>query len=317
MQHVERMVAFAKVVESQGFSAAARALGTSKSHVSKQVSALEAQLGVRLLHRTTRRSSVTEAGAMVYEHCARIVAEIQAASEVATRLHAEPSGTLRISAPVSFAAFHLAPALDAFLQLHPRVRVDLDTSDRPVDLADEGFDLAFRITSRPSPGLVARKLLTVTWVTCASPAYLARRGVPKTPADLRDHNCLSYNGQPATVGWHYGVGRDAVTIQPAGTIRANQVTVLHQLALGGLGLLHLPRYVVEADLRAGRLVEVLADLPGGFEDSALYAVWLPNRYLPPKVRAFVDFMFARFAGADAPGRSTHGSGPPTGGAATR
>lgn len=297
MQAVERMIVFAKVVDSGGFSAAARELGMSKSFVSKQVAALESELGARLLHRTTRRLSVTEAGAIYHEHCARVAQEVDAASQAVTRLRAEPTGTLRISAPVSFAAYHLAPVLDAFLQRHPRLRVDLDASDRPVDLADEGYDLALRLTGKPAPGLVARRLLTLDWVTCAAPSYLARHGAPTTPQALQEHNCIGYHGQPSTVGWNYRVGGRAVNVHPRGNVRANQATVLHHLAVAGVGILHFPRYVVAADLRAGRLVELLADYRGPGPNTALYAVWLPDRYLPPKVRAFVDFMLERFGDA--------------------
>ncbi len=314
MLRLERMMAFARVVEAQGFSSAARDLGISKSFVSKQVAALEAELGVRLLHRTTRRLSLTEAGQTLYAHCARIGQEAAAASEAVTRLRAEPSGTLRVSAPVSFSAFQLAPLLEGFLARYPAVRIDLDTSDRAVDLADEGFDIALRISQRPADGLVARRIFPLRWMTCASPSYLARHGPPADPAALRAHRCIAYEGRPTTVEWRYRRGGEEIRVSPDGNCRVNQGAVAMQLALAGMGFVHVPHYMVERDLQEGRLVSVLDDWESGPPDSALFAVWLPNRDLPPKVRAFVEFIVAHFgsapAAAPAPARAPRTSRSP-------
>lgn len=288
---------FAKVVETGSFSAAARALGASKSHVSKQVSALEHSLGVRLLNRTTRRLSVTEVGAALHMHCQRIAQEAEAAINVATRAQAAPRGTLRLSAPVSFAAFHLAPALTEFLRRYPEVQLDLDASDRAVDLADEGFDLALRLTAQPAPGLVARRIAPLRWVTCAAPAYLAAHGTPGMPQELLAHECLAYGGLPAMGSWRYRVDGQVITVAVTGRARSNQASVVHQMGVAGLGIIRFPNYVVQPDLAARRLVPLLEAFAVD-DEAALYAVWLPNRWMQPKVRAFVDFVLERFGGLD-------------------
>src|SRR4051794_36134331 len=193
MERLTQMMTFAKVVETKSFSNAARLLSTSKSLVSKQVGALESALGVRLLNRTTRSMSLTEFGAAYYEHCARIAQQIEAAEQSVTQLQAAPRGLLKVTTPVVFAALHLAPALQSFVARNPHVEVELNATDRVIDLVEEGYDLAIRITDKPAQGMVARKIAPVRWATCASPAYLKKHGTPKTPQDLMQHQCLVYN----------------------------------------------------------------------------------------------------------------------------
>lgn len=293
MEYLTGLMTFAKVVETGSFSAAARALQVSKSHVSKQVGALERSLGVRLLNRTTRRLSLTEVGSALHGHCQRIVHEADAAVALATRAQAEPLGTLRLSAPVSFTASYLAPALAEFLSRYPALHLEIDASDRAVDLADEGFDLALRLSARPAPGLVARRIAPLRWVTCAAPSYLQAHGTPTTPRDLLAHECLSYGGLPASGGWRYRVDGRIVTLPVTGRLRSNQAAVMHQMGLAGLGIIRFPTYVVDADLRAQRLVSLL-DAYMVDDEVALYAVWLPTRWMQPKVRVFVDFVLDRF-----------------------
>lgn len=294
MEHLAEMMAFAKVVETRSFSAAALALKTSKSLVSKQVSTLESALGVRLLNRTTRRMSLTEIGAAYYEHCARIAQEIDAAAETVTQLQAEPRGVLRITAPVIFASLHLAPALRAFLKRYDQVEIELNASDRIIDIVDEGFDLAVRITDSPSPNMVARKIADVHWVTCASPAYLKRCGTPRTPQDLIHHECLVYQGIPALrSGWRYMIGNKEVSLQVGGKCRVNNSEVLLQLALDGMGIILFPTYIVGPHLKSGKLKAILPDSVAN-PDSGLFMTYLPNRYMQPKVRAFIDHLLAYF-----------------------
>ncbi|WP_168798624.1 LysR family transcriptional regulator [Herbaspirillum sp. ST 5-3] len=294
MERLAEMMTFAKVVEAKSFSAAALELATSKSLVSKQVSSLEQALGVRLLNRTTRRLSLTEIGAAYYEHCARIAQEIDAATETVTHLQAEPRGVLRVTSPVIFASLHLAPALGAFLQQHDQVEVELNASDRVVDLVEEGYDLAIRITDRPAPNMVARQIAPVRWVTCAAPAYLERHGTPETPQDLREHHCLVYQDIPALrSGWRYVVGNKEVHLHLQGKCRVNSSEVMIQLALDGMGILMLPTYIVGQYLKSGRLQEILPDSianPG----MSLYMTYMPNKYMQPKVRAFIDHLMAHF-----------------------
>lgn len=294
MERLAEMMTFAKVVETRSFSAAAQALATSKSLVSKQVSSLESALGVRLLQRTTRRMSLTEIGAAYYEHCARIAQEIDAASETVTQLQAVPRGVLRLTSPVIFASLHLAPALQSFLKRHDQVEVELDATDRVIDIVEEGYDLAIRITGNPAPGMVARKIAPVRWVTCASPEYLERHGTPRTPQELTQHHCLVYQGIPALhSGWRYRVGNRELAMHVHGKCRVNNSEVLLQLALDGAGIVLFPTYILGHHLKSGRLKIILPDAVAN-PDMSLYATYLPNRYMQPKVRAFIDHLMEHF-----------------------
>jgi DNA-binding transcriptional LysR family regulator len=286
---------FARVVEGGSFTAAARAVGMSKSAVSTRVARLEDRLGARLLHRTTRRLALSEAGAALYEHAARMVAAADDAAEVAEGTSREPRGQLRISAPVTLAQMHLAPALAEFLRAHPSVQVDLEASDRIVDLVAERFDLAIRIARLGDSSLVARRLATDRLVVAASPAYLDRAGIPRSVADLSRHNCLHYARTPPSAEWGFrGLGgvRRATA---AGNLVVSDGTVLRESAAAGLGLAVLPRFMVAADLASGRLVTVLDDLPR--REIGIFAVYPHRRNVPAKVRAFVDLLAARFARA--------------------
>ncbi len=294
MERLAEMMTFAKVVETKSFSAAALALSTSKSLVSKQVSSLENALGVRLLNRTTRRMSLTEIGAAYYEHCARIAQEIDAASETVTQLQVEPRGVLRVTSPVIFASLHLAPAMKTFLQRYEQVEIELNASDRVVDIVEEAYDLAIRITDNPAQNMVARTIAPVRWVTCASPAYLEQHGTPQTPQELVKHHCLVYQGVPALrSGWRYMSGGKEVALQVNGRCRVNNSEALLQLALDGMGIILFPTYILGHHLKSGRLKQILPDSianPG----MALYATYLPNRYMQPKVRAFIDHLMGHF-----------------------
>lgn len=294
MERLTEMMSFAKVVETKSFSAAALALGTSKSMISKQISGLENALGVRLLNRTTRRMSLTEVGAAYFEHCTRIAQEIEAAGQTVSQLQAEPRGVLRITSPVIFASLHLAPALTSFLARYDKVELELNAADRLIDIVDENYDLAIRITGNPPPNMVARKISDVHWVTCASPEYLERYGTPATPHDLQQHRCLLYEGIPALhSGWRYRIGGREIGLRLSGSVRVNNSEVLLQMALAGAGIVLFPTYILGPHLRSGRLVEILKDSVAN-PDMALVATYLPNRYMQPKVRAFIDHLLAHF-----------------------
>ncbi|RJF99462.1 LysR family transcriptional regulator [Noviherbaspirillum saxi] len=294
MERLVEMMAFAKVVETRSFSAAAQQLKTSKSLVSKQVSNLESALGVRLLNRTTRRMSLTEIGSAYYEHCARIAQEIDAAAETVTQLQVEPRGVLRITSPVIFASLHLAPALQTFLKRYDEVEVELNATDRPVDIVEEGYDLAIRISDNPPANMIARRIAPVRWVTCASPEYLERHGTPRTPQELAQHQCLVYQGIPALrSGWRYQTGSKEISLSVNGKCRVNNSEVLLQLALDGLGIVLFPTYILGHHLKSGRLKEILPDSVAN-PDMSMYAVYMPNRYMQPKVRAFIDHLLAHF-----------------------
>ena len=293
MDRLAAMEAFVRVAETQSFSEAARRLRASKSAISRQVAALEADLGARLFHRTTRSLTLTEAGHGYYQQVSRILADLDEANLSVSRLQAAPRGRLRVNAPMSFGFLHLAPAIPDFLARYPEVEVDMTMNDRYVDLVDEGFDVAVRIARLDDSSLVARKLAPIRRVICASPAYLALHGVPACPDDLKSHECLSYSNVLPVGEWRF-VAPDGRPwpVEVHGRLNANNGDALRVAALAGLGLVNQPTFIVGGDLQAGALVSVLTEfIP---EDSALHAVYPHSRHLSPKVRAFVDFLALRF-----------------------
>jgi DNA-binding transcriptional LysR family regulator len=294
MERLVEMMTFTRVVEARSFSQAARLLETSKSLVSKQVSDLERSLGVKLLNRTTRSMSLTESGAAFYEHCARIAQAITEAEETVSQLQTQPRGLLKITTPVIFAALHLAPVLQRFQQRYPEVEIELNATDRMVDLVEDGYDLAIRITEKPALGTVVRRIAPVRWVTCAASAYLKKHGVPVTPRDLLDHECLVYHGlRSLRTGWRYRIDNREVNLQVSGKCRVNNFELLLQLALKGMGVVLLPTYVLGPLLKSGKLVQILHDSVA-YPDSSLCATYMPNRYLQPKLRVFIDHLVGSF-----------------------
>jgi DNA-binding transcriptional LysR family regulator len=294
IEQLTGVVVFARVVAARSFSAAARELGMSKSAVSKQVSRLEAALGARLLNRSTRRLGLTEAGAVLYERCTRIVAELDAAGAELGRLRAAPAGLLRVSAPMSFGHRHVAPLLPEFLAAHPQLRVELALTDRFVDLIEERFDCAVRIAQLPDSSLVARRLAPARRVVCGAPAYFARRGVPRTPDDLRSHDCIDYTYLAAAGGWPFTVGGRLHRVPVRSRFATNNGEAMRAAALAGVGVALIPTFIVGDDLRAGTLQAVLADYETW--NAFVHAVYPPTPQVAPKVRAFVDFVAARCAG---------------------
>lgn len=295
MDRLAALEAFTKVAETQSFSEAARRLRSSKSAVSRHVAALETDLGARLFHRTTRSLTLTEAGRDYFARTSRILADLEEANASVTQLQAAPRGHLRVNAPMSFGFLHLAPALGDFLARYPEIELDVTLSDRFVDLVDEGVDVAVRIGSLTDSSLVARRLASIRRVLCASPDYLARRGVPQTPDDLKSHDCLSNTNINITREWRF-VHPDGKPwpIEVKGRMSANSGDMLRVAALHGHGFVHLPTFIVGDDLRAGALVSVLD--PYIAQDLTLNAVYPTARHLSPKVRAFVDFLAERFGG---------------------
>jgi DNA-binding transcriptional LysR family regulator len=292
MHDINDMLVFAQVVKERSFTAAAARLNVSKSRVSKSVSRLEGMLGVRLLQRSTRRLSLTEVGEAYFEHCDRILEEINLAEDTVNRLHLEPRGTLKISSSVAFGTLHVAPALPGFMARYPDLSVDLTISDRFVDFVEEGYDLALRITAEPGLNLVARKLAPIRRKICASPSYLAERGTPHSPNELKHHNCLDYSYLSTGNYWRLRGPAGDIAVPVSGTLRMNDDEALSQAVLGGVGLALLPTFIVGKELQAGKLIEVL---PGYVPtERFLYAVHLPNRHLPLKTRVFLDYLLERF-----------------------
>ncbi|MEE8189064.1 MAG: LysR family transcriptional regulator [Kiloniellales bacterium] len=295
MERLDAMAVFARVVEAESFSQAARELGLSKSAVSKQVSRLEEALGVRLLNRTTRRLSLTEAGAAYYEGCQRVVAEAEAAEQAVTQLAAAPRGRLRVNAPMSFGVRRVGPALPDFMARYPELSVEMTLNDRFVDLVEEGFDVGVRIAKLEDSSLIARRLAPNRRVLCAAPAYMAERGQPAALDDLQDRECLLYSYQTAGDVWRLcGPGGER-RLRVTGRLRINNGDALLAAAIGGLGIAFLPTFICGEDLRAGRLVHILPEWSEP-ADTAVYAVYPAARHLSPKVRVFVDFLAERFGG---------------------
>lgn len=287
------MAVFAAVVDTGGFTAAAGRLGVSKSVVSKQVSALEERLGTRLLNRTTRRLSPTEAGLAFYERTSRMVAEAEAAELAVNDLARVPRGRLRVNAPMSFGIRRLGPALEAFARTYPEVEIDISLNDRIIDLVEEGFDVAVRIGILKSSSLIARKLCPVEMLLCAAPSYLADAPALKVPEHLKRHRCLVYTLRDRANDWRLaGPNGETRTVTVDPVVTANNGDVLAQMAEAGGGVVCLPDFIVSDAVTAGRLQVVLPDHVCG--QAAVHAVYPAVRHLAAKVRVFVDFLAAEF-----------------------
>ncbi|MBL8513489.1 MAG: LysR family transcriptional regulator [Betaproteobacteria bacterium] len=285
---------FIKVVETGGFARAADKLDLSTSAVSRQVAELETRLGARLLHRTTRRISLTEAGQAFYEKSLQLMADLEEAEAIATLATAKPRGTLKLTASINFGMRHLAPAIGAFQCEYPDVLFDVNLSDRFVDLVEEGLDLAIRIGDLGNPNLVAKRIGEMRLISCASPTYLKRHGTPKHPDDLARHNCLVYEYSPMKGVWRF-TGRDGTEhrIKIAGSVHANNGDMLAAIAAAGVGIAMEPDFIVDPLIAAGTLVPILKDFRA--PSAGIFAVYSSRRHLSAKVRVFVDFLAARFA----------------------
>jgi DNA-binding transcriptional LysR family regulator len=295
MDRFDNMRVFAKVVESGSFTGAAARLGISASMVSQHVKELEERLGVRLLNRTTRKVSLTETGRAYYERCTRLLADLEETEEAVSDMHAAPRGELRVNATPSFGILQLAPAIADFTERFPAISVELMLSERIVDLIDEGFDVAVWVGLLPDSSLIARQLAPCRMVVCGAPSYFEKHGIPRTPADLTAHNCLTVSGNVLAYyrAWHLTAADGTVlNISPIGSLRTNSGAVLKVAALAGHGLVCLPTYLVGDALQSGRLVTVLDDYTA--PPLTLRALYPHNRHLSAKVRAFVDFLAARF-----------------------
>jgi DNA-binding transcriptional LysR family regulator len=294
MDSMTDVAVFVRVVETGSFTRAAEDLDLSRAVVSKYLSRLEDRLGVRLLHRTTRRLSLTEAGAELFAASRGALERITEAEESITRMQREPRGTLKVNAPMSFGILELAPALPDFLRRHPDINVDLRMDDRVVDLVEEGFDVGLRLTAKLSSStLVAKRLGACRQWVCASPEYLTEHGEPETPEDLAAHNCLLYHYAQSANVWQFRApgGRD-IRVAVTGNLRVNNGIAEREAALGGLGVMVTPSFYIGDALREGRLKRLLL----GYELPVIgiHAVYPQRAHVPPKVRAFVDFLARRF-----------------------
>lgn len=293
MDRLTSLTVFARVVETGGFSAAARRLNMSVTMVSNHIKALEDRLGARLLNRTTRKVSLTEIGRAYYERSSQILADLEAADQIATALHTTPRGTLRLYTSTHLIRF-LAPVVDEFLTRYPDVSLDLMIGEKMVDLIEEGFDLAIRTLPPPDSSLISRQLTPWRHILCASPSYLETHAAPTRPGDLAALNCLRYAHYMYGDEWRFEDRAGALrSVKVSGKVVTNSAETLRHLALSGHGVFLAPSFVVGDDIRDGRLIRLLPDYqPVEFAISALY----PHRHrLSNKVRAFIDLLAERFA----------------------
>lgn len=294
MDTTTAMRTYVNVVELGSFAAAAERSGQARSAITRQIAFLEQKYGVRLLNRTTRKLSLTEAGRAYYERARPLLHELDELDQalLAQGQGQSPSGRLRITAPVSFGMRHLAPAIGDYLQRYPQVLIDLDLNDRVVDLVEDGYDLAVRIGPLLDSSLVARPLAPQALHVCAAPAYLARHGMPQHPEALRQHRCLHYRYASGGGDWTFDKDGRTTVVRIAPAMRANNGDVLRTAALAGQGIILQPEFLVGDDLRAGRLQAVLADYSR--PPITMMAVYPQRRLLSPKVRTFVEHLEAQF-----------------------
>lgn len=285
---------FVKVVEQGGFARAAEKLDLSTSAVSRQVAELESRLGARLLNRTTRRVSLTEAGQAFYEKSLQLLADLEEAEAIATLATAKPRGTIKLTASINFGMRHLSPAVGAFQREYPEVLFDVNLSDRFVDLVEEGLDLAIRIGDLGNPSLVAKRIGQMRLIACASPAYLERHGTPTHPDELARHNCLVYEYAPVKGVWRFLDAEGAeIRVKIAGSVHSNNGDMLAAIAAEGVGITFEPDFIVAPLIASGKLAPILGNFSS--PPAGIYAVYPSRRHLSAKVRTFVDFLAARFA----------------------
>lgn len=288
------MLAFVRAVECKGFTAAAQDLGVTPSAVSKLVTRLERRLGVRLLQRSTRHLALTAEGEIYFERVQRIVAEIEDAEADVMRFGQQPRGRVRISLGTAFATYALVPAIPEFLTRYPEVALDLVVTEYNVDMVEAGIDVAIRIGPLGDVNLVARRIGELERVIAAAPAYLERHGVPQTPEDLAQHNCLTLAGIAGQAEWPFHGANGVRSVPVKGNVVVNNAETLYELALLGTGLIRLADLIVGPAIRSGRLVAVLVDEHQP-EPLPLHAVCTPARRRPPRVDAVIQFLREKFA----------------------
>lgn len=290
------MVVFVRVVEVGSFSEAARQLDTSPSAISRSVARLEKALAIRLLQRTTRKLRLSDVGEEVFKRCQEVVGAAQSVMDLSGRYSQEAEGLIRVSVPKAVGRYVVHPHMPEFLRRYPKVDVQLILEDRHVDLIDDNVDLSMRITDQPPPGLVGRQLFLIEHLLCATPAYLAEHGTPRQPEDLRHHSCIYLGETPADARWKFKQGSKTVTVGVTGRYAANHTGVRLDAVLQHIGIGSLPYFTARQALEQGEVVQVLP--AWNFIASYHGGVWLlytPTRYLPPKLRVFIDFLVERLA----------------------
>ncbi|MGS1005828.1 LysR substrate-binding domain-containing protein [Achromobacter anxifer] len=295
MDRLASMQVFVTTVDLGSISAAADELALSSQLAGKQIRALEASLGVKLLNRTTRRQSLTDEGRLFYERARNILAEMEAAQAQIDESRSQPRGRLRISAPITFGSRGLAPLLSRFMRQYPEVTVELSLTNRTVDLIDEGFDIAFRTGDLPDSGLTARRLAPHRLVLCAAPEYLRNSGIPRRPEDLQQHECLVFAHTSMRTRWSFKGPDGPITVPIAGRFSTDSGEALRAAAVGGLGIILQPTELLTEDIESGRLTRLLPKYEP--EPRPLHALYVPDRRMTPKLRSFLDFAALEFGSA--------------------
>jgi len=287
MDRLSAMDVFVRVAETGSFTAVADHLGLARSMVTRQVSALEAHLGVKLIARSTRSLKLTAEGEVYLERCREILGLVGAAEGDLSGGDRRPRGPIRISVPVSFGVRYLAPLVAEFVNIQPEVSLDVDYNDRQVNLIESGIDMAVRITSQLDPTQVARRLSTSRMLTLASPDYLARHGRPELPQDLAAHHCLGYTAS-ARSSWPFRVDGETLWVPVKSRLQSNSGDALVDACQRGLGICRQPSFIAAPALKAGLIEAILTDYPG--PEVGIYAVFPSNRYLPTRVRTLADYL---------------------------
>ncbi len=288
MDQLGAMRAFVRVVQVHSFSAAAREQNSTQATISKKVAALENQLGVKLLSRTSRELALTDAGQEYYDKCVLLLSELDEVEASIREQITLPKGTIRVAAPVAFGRLVIAPILNEFIQRYPDLKIDLTLSDQHVDLVAQGIDVAFRARKLEDSALIARHLFDNPMLLLASPSYLEQNVYPETPQQLTNHNCLVYSQLKSLNIWHFNQQDEEIAVPVQGTIQSDSGDALLEMALTGAGVVQLPIWMVKKQLECGELVQILTDYQG--QNLPFNAVYLQNRHVPLKVRTFIDYM---------------------------
>lgn len=286
---------FISVIENGSFSHAAQKLGITKSAVSKRISQLEQNLGVKLLNRSTRKLSMTEAGERYFEHALNALQHASLAEDSATELQNTPKGTLNISTPMSFGHLHIAPIIPLFLKKYPEIMIKMDMSDTWSDIIAEGYDIAIRGASTlKDTTLIARKIAPLKSVLCASPEYIKLYGEPGQPADLIDHNCVLYSYSDVVNEWQFIKNDETETVRVKGNYQVNNSEALNTALCGGVGIGRLPTFVANENIKAGKLLPLLTDYD--MAQKTAYAIFTEKTFMPQKIRVFIDFLIEQIGG---------------------
>jgi DNA-binding transcriptional LysR family regulator len=293
MDKLTCMRAFVAVVEANGFTSAAHSCGIAKALLSKYVAHLETQLDTRLLQRSTRHVSPTEAGRIYYQRCVPLLEELDELESTMLDTQAKPSGELRLSAPTSFAELHLMKVVADFSRLYPDIRMRMKLTDRKIDIIEEGFDLALRIGHLPDSSLIARRLGSIPIVAYASPAYLERYGEPRTPGQLKQHRCIVDSNFKQDTNWSFTLNRKTTSVAIRSSHTVNSAIAVRELALEHYGITISPLFIIDSEVKAGNLKLILSDYE--IETYGLYAMYSHRRQLPLKVRLFIDLLVDYFA----------------------